>query len=191
MGRTALVTVGSTEFTALVSVALSPSFISQLAASLNVTSLYAQIGTSKLPHGSEIGARTLGGVEIEVVRFANDLEQRVAAADLVVSHAGAGSILSFLRPVPAPSPTCATTARERRLIVVPNDSLMDSHQSDLADEMERKGWAIVCRDPEGLAKTVDELARSRSSGPSSVEHRFPDLDKGKVQRIFDETLGLA
>lgn len=50
---------------------------------------------------------------------------------------GAGSILSFLRP--------ATTVVEgRQLVLVPNATLMDSHQADLADELAARGWAAVC-----------------------------------------------
>ncbi|KAG0645904.1 UDP-N-acetylglucosamine transferase subunit alg13 [Hyphodiscus hymeniophilus] len=47
---------------------------------------------------------------------------------LVISHAGAGTILDVMRMgVP--------------LIVVPNPSLLDNHQSELAEELERQGYA--------------------------------------------------
>lgn len=48
---------------------------------------------------------------------------------LVVSHAGSGSILEALRyQVP--------------LIVVPNTSLLDNHQEELADAMQRSGYLL-------------------------------------------------
>lgn len=60
---------------------------------------------------------------------------------LSCSSLGAGSILAALRgPALAPKKTSTTTTQ---LIVIPNDSLMDSHQSDLADELSSKGWAHV------------------------------------------------
>ncbi|BGP40807.1 N-acetylglucosaminyldiphosphodolichol N-acetylglucosaminyltransferase catalytic subunit alg13 [Rhodotorula kratochvilovae] len=67
---------------------------------------------------------------------------------------------------------------------------MDSHQSDLADEMEKKGWAVVCREPGELAETLMALASGMSAGGAPSDG-FPELDKGKVQRILDETLGFA
>ncbi|GAA6012908.1 hypothetical protein JCM11491_006221 [Sporobolomyces phaffii] len=190
MLKSALLTVGSTEFPALVSAFLSRRVISKLASSLNTHSIYAQIGHSSLPSGFALGVQTVEGVEVHVARFTDDLERRVGESDLVVSHAGAGSILSFLRPLPSrPSP--ASTSKRRQLILVPNDTLMDSHQADLADEMETKGWATVCRDSSRLSETIDELARRENSESSRVEQNFPAIDEGKVQRILDETLGYA
>jgi len=176
MSKTCLLTVGSTQFPSLVSAFLSPRLISQLASSLNITTIYAQIGHSTLPEGFSIGEQTVGGVQVEVTRFANDLERRVGESDLVISHAGmfrrvvsgrlvidsgcrlargttmlgAGSILSFLRPLSSSPSSSQTTSKQRRLILVPNDTLMDSHQSDLADEMGKKGWATICRNSQSV-----------------------------------------
>jgi beta-1,4-N-acetylglucosaminyltransferase len=88
MPKTALLTVGSTKFPSLVLAFLSPPLISQLASSLDVTSVYAQIGHSDLPLGFSLGTQSVEGVQVEVTRFANDLEERVGQSDLVISHAG-------------------------------------------------------------------------------------------------------
>ncbi|GAA5936485.1 N-acetylglucosaminyldiphosphodolichol N-acetylglucosaminyltransferase catalytic subunit ALG13 [Sporobolomyces koalae] len=180
MTQSALLTVGSTEYTALVEAFLSPNLISYLASAFGITSVYAQIGNSALPTGFVIGSQRMDNVRLEVTRFASDLEQRVGCCDLVVSHAGAGSILSFLRPSSAPT-------QSRQLILVPNDTLMDSHQSDLADEMETKGWAKVCRDPRTLSQTLAELAATQTERQEQTA--FPPFDKGKMQKILDQTLG--
>ncbi|GAA5880581.1 hypothetical protein JCM16303_005439 [Sporobolomyces ruberrimus] len=188
MAKTALLTVGSTEFPSLVSAFLSVSFISKLASSLGITTVYAQIGRSTLPHGFSIGLQNVDGVQVEVTQFADDLEGRVGQSDLVISHAGAGSILSFLRPFPTSSDSQKPT--QRRLILVPNDTLMDSHQSDLADKMETKGWATVCRDATDLTTAIERVARDEKNRPEGVKE-FLDLDKRKVPLILDETLGYA
>ncbi|GAA5924025.1 hypothetical protein JCM3775_005576 [Rhodotorula graminis] len=193
MPRTAVLTVGSTRFDPLVAAALSASSLSALS-SLGVTRLLAQVGNSALPHGWQEGTSLkAGGLAVEVVRFLGDLEDKVGEADLVVSHAGAGSILSFLRPLPSSSSSTSpspSSRPHRRLVLVPNSNLMDSHQADLADEMESKGWAVVCREPSGLAHTLEELAEELQQG-RSAQHSFPELDMGKVQRIIDETLGFV
>ncbi|BGP25268.1 UDP-N-acetylglucosamine transferase subunit ALG13 [Rhodotorula toruloides] len=189
MAYNCVLTVGSTRFDPLVASFLDPTSLSSLS-SLGIQYVLAQIGSSALPEGWKEGVRTLDkSLQVEVVKFLGDLEERVGKADLVVSHAGAGSILSFLRPLDSSSPASQPTATRRQLVLVPNSTLMDSHQSDLADEMEKKGWAVVCRRPEGLSETLENLA-------SRAEHRgevptpdYPPLDKGRLQRIIDETLG--
>ncbi|SCV70078.1 BQ2448_1472 [Microbotryum intermedium] len=168
--RTCLLTVGSTSFTPLVTTFLSFSTLSTLS-TLGIESIVAQIGNSILPssplpgtgsstekkgwvlgpHRLEFDGREM---TVSVLRFSDDLEGRISESDWVVAHAGAGSILSFIRPITTPSTT--TTDREnrisknpnRKLFLTPNSTLMDSHQFDLADEFEQYDWVEVVREPE-------------------------------------------
>ncbi|GAA5896455.1 hypothetical protein JCM6882_001018 [Rhodosporidiobolus microsporus] len=193
MTRTAVLTVGSTRFDPLVHSFLQPSVLASLSA-LGISTVFAQVGNSTLPPGWDCGRRTAdGAVEVEVVRFASDVEERVGKAEVVVSHAGAGSILSFLRPLPSTSSTnsssSTSTAPRRQLILVPNSTLMDSHQSDLAEEMQKKGWAIVCERPEDLTAALNKLVQANENEKDLPEPAYPPLDEKKVQRILDETLG--
>ncbi|RYP90702.1 hypothetical protein DL770_003167 [Monosporascus sp. CRB-9-2] len=48
---------------------------------------------------------------------------------VIISHAGSGSIMDALRV-------------NARLIAVPNPALMDNHQEELAEEMERQGYVV-------------------------------------------------
>ena len=50
----------------------------------------------------------------------------------ILTAEGSGSILETLRA-------------QKRLVVVPNDSLMDNHQAELAEEMDRMGYLISSR----------------------------------------------
>lgn len=94
------------------------------------------------------------GMVVEVMRFTGDFEGLVKNSEAVISHAGmrlspkfniklwtpakrcfpqgSGSILTVLRQAP-PIP----------LLVVPNRSLMDDHQSELADELYKDGYVMV------------------------------------------------
>ncbi|BGP32747.1 N-acetylglucosaminyldiphosphodolichol N-acetylglucosaminyltransferase catalytic subunit alg13 [Rhodotorula toruloides] len=189
MPSTCVLTVGSTHFHPLVTSFLDPTSLSSLA-SFGIRHVLAQVGNSSLPEGWKEGTRTTEqGLRVEVVRFLGDLEERVGRADLVVSHAGAGSILSFLRPLNSSSPPSAPEPTRRQIVLVPNSTLMDSHQSDLADEMEKKGWAVVCRRPENLPATLKKLAAPAEQQGEMLAPEYPRLDKGHMQRIIDETLG--
>ncbi|GAA5945321.1 hypothetical protein JCM1841_000810 [Sporobolomyces salmonicolor] len=190
MSRTAILTVGSTRFDPLVASFLQPAILSALA-SHGVNRILAQVGNSALPTGWELGTVQRDGVKCEVVRFLQDLEERMGRAEVVVSHAGAGSILAFLRPLSTSSASSDHTppANDRQLILVPNSTLMDLHQSDLADEMEKKGWAIVCRRPTDLLDTLRALVKGGARAAEPPSTAYPELDKTKVQRLLDETLG--
>lgn len=85
----AVLTVGSTEFTALVHAFLELRSLSALA-SLGIRTVMAQVGDSALPAGWKEGKHVMQELklEVEVVRFSADLEIRVGQAQLVVSHAG-------------------------------------------------------------------------------------------------------
>jgi beta-1,4-N-acetylglucosaminyltransferase len=58
----------------------------------------------------------------------------IANSSLIISHCGAGSTfeaLSFGVP----------------LLVVPNAMLMDNHQAELANQLEREGFLVSCQLP--------------------------------------------
>lgn len=57
-----------------------------------------------------------------------------------MQHTGAGSILAALR-----GPALLPSTHPPRLIIVPNDSLMDNHQEELARAIADSRWAIVSR----------------------------------------------
>lgn len=101
MAHAALLTVGSTAFTPLVTAFLSPPTLSALAAQ-GITSILAQVGNSTLPPSWIEGTRLEAGIEVTVVRFMGDLEEKVRGARIVVSHAGKS---------PAPCPSTPLTSR--------------------------------------------------------------------------------
>ncbi|NXU02378.1 ALG13 transferase, partial [Buphagus erythrorhynchus] len=64
-------------------------------------------------------------------RFKDSLAAELQSADLVISHAGAGSCLETLE-------------KGKPLIVVINDKLMDNHQLELAKQLHRDGYVLYC-----------------------------------------------
>ncbi|OCF40641.1 hypothetical protein I317_05573 [Kwoniella heveanensis CBS 569] len=168
--KTLLVTVGSTLFPSLTDIILSAPILEVIASS-GTTKLAVQYGRADLPSASRFregggfevdldltgkGASTfvtMGGpsesfneddrrrreLKVEVFRFTDDFEGLIRSSDYVISHAGSGSILTTLRTVNR------TTGNPIPLLVVPNESLMDNHQAELADKMGEEGYLFVSR----------------------------------------------
>ncbi|KPA83031.1 putative Glycosyltransferase family 28 protein [Leptomonas pyrrhocoris] len=134
----ALVTVGSTRFTALVETMVQPTLCAALKKHFRLSTLYVQYGTAALsmPAGATAMRATLqdgeaplsspvqqwicGGLRVEAFPYRPHLDALIRTATLVVTHAGAGTILEGLQ-------AC------RPLVVVPNRQLMSDHQLELAD----------------------------------------------------------
>ncbi|KGB79577.2 UDP-N-acetylglucosamine transferase subunit ALG13 [Cryptococcus deuterogattii R265] len=197
---TLFVTVGSTLFPALTSHILLPTFLSLLQ-SLGVQRLVVQYGRAKLELEDNV-KRTLRvnsqgvgrgvwrdsdgdgdgdgaqdkketGMVVEVMRFTGDFEGLVKNSDAVISHAGSGSILTVLRQAP-PIP----------LLVVPNRSLMDNHQSELADELYKDGYVMVA----SVEDLEDRIQPFLKIWPSQAK-LFPQMQKEVFRGVVDDLMG--
>jgi beta-1,4-N-acetylglucosaminyltransferase len=82
------------------------------------------------------------------IKFTKDIISSYQSADLVITHAGAGTIFTLLE-------------MRKRIIVVPNLDRDDSHQKDLAGVVEKRNWGLVCwhyQDlPELIVRAIDFL----------------------------------
>ncbi|OWZ72447.1 UDP-N-acetylglucosamine transferase subunit ALG13 [Cryptococcus neoformans] len=193
---TLLATVGSTLFPSLTSHVLLPTFLSLLQ-SLGVQRLVVQYGRAELKlqdnvkqtlsinpqgygrgvwsdnDGGGDGDRKQNGMVVEVMRFTNDFEGLVGNSDAVISHAGSGSILTVLRRAP-PIP----------LLVVPNRSLMDDHQSELADALYKDGYVMVAS-----VEDLEEKVRPFLKIWPSQAKLFPGMQKEIFRDIVDDLMG--
>ena len=127
MPRRVFVTVGTTSFDALIHAATTPEFANALE-KLGFDELRLQVGRGKEPTKTD---------RVTWFRFAPTITEEMRAADVVISHAGAGSILEALE-------------LGKRLVVCVNDALMDNHQAELANALEARGHVVV--------STVDDVA---------------------------------
>jgi len=165
-----LVTVGSTKFDALVGAALSQPVLDALTQK-GYSDVVVQCGNSQVDWlGPTDGERNVHrhGLNISLWRFKPSLEGEYDAADLVVGHAGSGTILDVLR-------------RGKPLIIVPNPTLLDNHQEDMAHAMGVLGHARV--------STVNELAQSIIDLDTSKLVPFPPFDGSKFRRLMDREMG--
>jgi UDP-N-acetyl-D-mannosaminouronate:lipid I N-acetyl-D-mannosaminouronosyltransferase len=73
--------------------------------------------------------------------YTDDIDRQIEQADLVITHAGAGSVFHLLeigKPV----------------VVVPNFERVDEHQKDIADFVFQNNYASVCRNLSSLEQSV-------------------------------------
>ncbi|PNI40052.1 ALG13 isoform 1, partial [Pan troglodytes] len=68
---------------------------------------------------------------LDVYRYKDSLKEDIQKADLVISHAGAGSCLETLE-------------KGKPLVVVINEKLMNNHQLELAKQLHKEGHLFYC-----------------------------------------------
>ena len=138
-----------------------------------------QIGaTGKyVPPGAEEDGRA-GGFEamdgklkVEWFGLTQNFKEVVDEADLVITHAGAGSIFEALQA-------------KKTVVAVTNPVLMDNHQAELAKELERRGHVRVADGPGSLAKALDAL-------DSDKLKPYVPGDPAKVANAVNALMGFA
>jgi len=88
------------------------------------------------------------GVEVTAYRYKGSLKQDMLDADLIISHAGSGSVMESLEA-------------GKKLIVVVNDQLMDNHQLELAEKMCAEGYLLYTK-CDGLDEIVHRILEEGS-----------------------------
>ena len=157
------VTVGTTKFEKLIH-AVDSSIVQDALRKKGFSRLVIQIG-----NGQYEPLRSSGkGLDIEFYRFKPSLEEDFKNADLVISHGGYGCLIESL------------TLR-KPVIAVINDTLMDNHQVEIAQELERRNLLVKCK-PETLAITIEETDLTK----------FDELEKAKPEnyvKLLDNMFG--
>lgn len=167
--RCVFVTVGTTLFDSLISVICTPSFIHKLI-SHGYDKIIIQYGKGSIPpsspflHGTTDPTCTGGGqcregickdnltgksLSYEIYNFKNSLHDDMEQADLILSHAGAGSIMEGLahgsRIDNDKHPATTPLIPHKKLVVVINDLLMDNHQTELAEALSKSGYLMMLK----------------------------------------------
>jgi len=169
--RNVFVTVGTTRFEKLVSAATSKLALDWMA-SQGYTSLTVQYGTGQEPE-IERGEENNPPMSIRMYSFQPSLDEDMRKADLILSHAGAGTVMEALR-------------LQKKLVVVINTLLMDNHQTELAGAMAERGHLLMVEEPEALSSfetwfSFQDFSPIPHQGGD--EHDFP--------RLLDSYLGFA
>ncbi|MCJ8734095.1 hypothetical protein PDJAM_G00231410 [Pangasius djambal] len=138
MKKTVFVTVGTTCFDDLI-VTLTSDEVVEALIHRGYTDMVLQVG-----RGSFIpDAHSCPGLRLQAFRFKESIAENIQSADVVISHAGAGSCLEVL-------------GAGKPLLVVVNDKLMDNHQLELAKQLQADGHLLYCT-CSTLAETLHDM----------------------------------
>ena len=148
MPGTVFVTVGTTKFDALIQ-AVDTIEVADALVKQGYTALVIQKGAGRyqvqtlVPLGRQHHQHS-NGLQVQVFEFAPSLADYMKQADLIISHAGSGSIFEALR-------------LGKPLVAVPNAILMDNHQAELAEHLAHLKYIIAAR-PDTLVHTLQHLS---------------------------------
>ncbi|CAF1150782.1 unnamed protein product [Adineta steineri] len=149
MGKCAFITVGTTQFDLLIETIIHDSNVLEtLINRLHIDKIILQTGNSQMPSYDNLS------IPIEHYKYKDSIDNDIQQADIVISHAGAGTILQTLEA-------------HKPLLVVVNEKLMNNHQLEIAHEMEQQGYLYHCT-CSTIAKTLEKY----------VNHKFRQYEKG-------------
>ena len=111
-----------------------------------------------------------GFTHIEAFHLSQSIQEEMQSADLIISHAGAGSCLEALE-------LC------KPLIVVTNDLLMNNHQLELAEQLYKDGHLYYCN-----CKSLAELIQSMDLSKLT---RFTGEKSKAIANVINEIMGFS
>lgn len=191
------VTVGTTLFDHLINIVSKQIFLSQIA-SLGYTTMIIQYGKGKPPLFSGANVQVVEGsicdsgngylqyklkilnefetahdghreLNVSCYRFKSTIKEDMQRSSLIISHAGAGSIMESL-------------SLKKKTCVIINDALMDNHQIELAQALCDRGYLFMLPSPDNLIlsttiKSVESFKAKEWKGgrPSSFGKLIADF----------------
>lgn len=129
--------------------------------------LILQIGNSTIEPNcvARCGFENIGSFKLKP-----SIQEYMKSADLVISHAGAGSCLEALE-------------NNKPLVVVTNQLLMDNHQLELAQQLYKDKHLYYC--------TCDELLNTLERMDLTKLVPFVNDKSKKIARTIDKIMGIC
>ncbi|XP_033225281.1 UDP-N-acetylglucosamine transferase subunit ALG13 homolog [Belonocnema kinseyi] len=162
--KTVFVTVGTTKFDELINTITQNEILKALNEK-GYNHLILQIGNTSLDPDC---TPRCGFKSIVSFHLNPSLEKYVSSADLIISHAGAGSCLEALEA-------------KKPLIVVTNELLMDNHQLELAQQLHNDGHLYYC--------TCDTLLNLLQTMDLTKLKPFTSDKSRAIANLIDQIMG--
>ncbi|GFO05953.1 UDP-n-acetylglucosamine transferase subunit alg13 homolog [Plakobranchus ocellatus] len=167
MEKKLFVTVGTTQFDTLIE-AISSKEIMEVLSNLGFTHVTLQTGRGKVQPKDNAGDKNHPSLTCYGLK--NSILEDVKAADLVICHAGAGSILDAL-------------GCNKKVLVVVNEELMGNHQTEVAEKLAKEHYLHFC----GISSLSDSLKNLDFSNLVP----FPPGEPEKFASHLDQVLGFS
>eukprot|EP00005_Dracoamoeba_jomungandri_P000814 CAMPEP_0174251662 /NCGR_PEP_ID=MMETSP0439-20130205/1410_1 /TAXON_ID=0 /ORGANISM="Stereomyxa ramosa, Strain Chinc5" /LENGTH=172 /DNA_ID=CAMNT_0015332029 /DNA_START=13 /DNA_END=531 /DNA_ORIENTATION=+ len=169
-----LVTVGSTHFEELIQVVDTQNFL-EVVTQLGFTEVIIQYGSHAvyIPHKLKMLLQETNK-DIKLVTFdrSSEFAEMLKTADLVISHAGSGTIFEAL-------------SFGRKVLVVVNERLMHNHQVEIADALQRRGY-LYYTSPERVLSVLNEKDFSELKEPPPC-----DSSSFRFSEYLDDFMGFS
>ncbi|KAG5513433.1 hypothetical protein PMAC_001497 [Pneumocystis sp. 'macacae'] len=163
--KTVFVTVGSTRFDALIS-SIQQKEIQKALIRRGFSKILVQYGNSRNIFNDW---QPVEGLKVNGFDYSKDIEKAFKESDLIISHAGSGSIIEALE-------------LKKQLIIVVNETLMDNHQTELTEEMSRQKY-LISSTPKNLLHAIENFDEKELKP-------FPFPRKALFPTILDNHMGL-
>lgn len=164
--RRVFVTVGTTSFDKLIQT-VSDITTLQILRERQYTDIMMQIGRGQF---EPVNTAQDFDMKVDYFRYKDSLADDIHHADLVISHAGAGSCMEVL-------------AANKPLLVVINEDLMDNHQLELAQQLYNDGHVLY-------SKCCDLLMTLQQMDLTSLRP-FPPGQPRKFADFLDQCMGFS
>ena len=169
------VTVGTTEFDELIRILDTEEFMEAVKL-CGCKEVVIQYGRGQREPNYINHECSKHGIKFSSYRFKSSLEDDMSRASLIVSHCGAGSILEAV-------------TKQKRLIVVINDSLQDNHQVELADAVNQSGYALSVS-PESVIDAIRSQLSIVGFSEQTREISFPINDPTALPTLLRDMYDL-
>ncbi|KAL9537472.1 hypothetical protein MBANPS3_011745 [Mucor bainieri] len=164
------ITVGSLGFDDLIHQTTSSDFLNSLPEA-GIKKVVYQFGSSEHIFASNLQSYNGKVLDLHGYKYKASTTEDMEQADIIISHAGAGTVLQALR------------LKNKKLIMVVNQALMDNHQYELAQAMHSSKYAIFS----DMSELTDTL--------KSINHiqltPFPAAKPEIFASVVDEQMGFA
>jgi beta-1,4-N-acetylglucosaminyltransferase len=170
MKKQVLVTVGTTKFEKLIKSIDNEDFYKLLDKN-GFTDLIIQKGTGDY-EPEKFKNLNLTSLNVTVGKLFPFFENLIIQSEYVISHGGAGILLESLK-------------NKKKLIVCVNDLLMDNHQVELAESLEKDNYSFYCRNIEEITIYFKNILEK-----DFKLNKYPDFNLEIIPNIIYEMLDI-
>ena len=173
-----LVTVGTTKFESLIRNIDREDFYLILD-ELKFSKLIIQKGTGEyVPHKYKSKTLNLKNLQVEVNELLQDFENIIKNSDYIISHGGAGNVLESLK-------------YKKKLFVAVNDLLMDNHQEELAETLQKDNYIFYLKNLTQIVEDIKYVLESEKIDKNTTYLKeYPDFNLETVPNVINEMLEL-